>query len=272
MTPKMHLCPQLGDHLMITIEALSAFSDNYIWLLQDAQHKRVAVVDPGDAAPVQAWLQQHDDWTLSDILITHHHNDHVGGVEQLRRETGARVHGPANENIPGRDQALVDGDRIEVLGLALQVFEVPGHTLGHIAFYQPEQHWLFSGDTLFAAGCGRLFEGTPAQMYQSLQRLAALPDTTLVYCAHEYTLSNLRFARAVEPANPAIAERFRQVEAWREQGRISLPSDLAMERATNPFLRTAETSVKEMLASREGHALGSESEVFAALRAWKDHF
>ncbi|KAB0550036.1 hydroxyacylglutathione hydrolase [Pseudomonas argentinensis] len=257
---------------MITIEALSAFSDNYIWLLQDAQHKRVAVVDPGDAAPVQAWLQQHDDWTLSDILITHHHNDHVGGVEQLRRETGARVHGPANENIPGRDQALVDGDRIEVLGLALQVFEVPGHTLGHIAFYQPEQHWLFSGDTLFAAGCGRLFEGTPAQMYQSLQRLAALPDTTLVYCAHEYTLSNLRFARAVEPANPAIAERFRQVEAWREQGRISLPSDLAMERATNPFLRTAETSVKEMLASREGHALGSESEVFAALRAWKDHF
>lgn len=268
----MHLCPQLGDHLMITIEALSAFSDNYIWLLQDAQHKRVAVVDPGDAAPVQAWLQQHDDWTLSDILITHHHNDHVGGVEQLRRETGARVHGPANENIPGRDQALVDGDRIEVLGLALQVFEVPGHTLGHIAFYQPKQHWLFSGDTLFAAGCGRLFEGTPAQMYQSLQRLAALPDITLVYCAHEYTLSNLRFARAVEPANPAIAERFRQVEAWREQGRISLPSDLAMERATNPFLRTAETSVKEMLASREGRALGSDGEVFAALRAWKDRF
>lgn len=268
----MHLCPQLGDHLMITIEALSAFSDNYIWLLQDAQHKRVAVVDPGDAAPVQAWLQQHDDWTLSDILITHHHNDHVGGVEQLRRETGARVYGPANENIPGRDQALVDGDRIEVLGMALQVFEVPGHTLGHIAFYQPEQHWLFSGDTLFAAGCGRLFEGTPAQMYQSLQRLAALPDTTLVYCAHEYTLSNLRFARAVEPANPAIAERFRQVEAWREQGRISLPSDLAMERATNPFLRTAETSVKEMLASREGRALGSDGEVFAALRAWKDRF
>lgn len=268
----MHLCPQLGDHLMITIEALSAFSDNYIWLLQDAQHKRVAVVDPGDAAPVQAWLQQHDDWTLSDILTTHHHNDHVGGVEQLRRETGARVHGPANENIPGRDQALVDGDRIEVLGLALQVFEVPGHTLGHIAFYQPEQHWLFSGDTLFAAGCGRLFEGTPAQMHQSLQRLAALPDTTLVYCAHEYTLSNLRFARAVEPANPAIAERFRQVEAWREQGRISLPSDLAMERATNPFLRTAETSVKEMLASREGRALVSDGEVFAALRAWKDRF
>ncbi|SHM42593.1 hydroxyacylglutathione hydrolase [Pseudomonas punonensis] len=268
----MHLCPQLGDHLMIKIEALSAFSDNYIWLLQDARHKRVAVVDPGDAAPVQAWLQQHADWTLSDILITHHHNDHVGGVEQLRSETGAHVCGPANENIPGRDQALVDGDRIEVLGLALQIIEVPGHTLGHIAFYQPDHHWLFCGDTLFAAGCGRLFEGTPAQMHHSLQRLAALPDATLIYCAHEYTLSNLRFAVAVEPTNPAIAERFKQVEGWRQQGRISLPSDLATERATNPFLRAAETSVKEMIASREGRAISSETEVFAALRAWKDRF
>lgn len=268
----MHLCPQLGDHLMIKIEALSAFSDNYIWLLQDAQHKRVAVVDPGDAAPVQAWLQKHHDWTLSDILITHHHNDHVGGVEQLRRETGARVYGPANENIPGRDQALVDGERIEVLGLTLQVFEVPGHTLGHIAFYQPQQHWLFCGDTLFAAGCGRLFEGTPQQMHQSLQRLAGLPDDTLIYCAHEYTLSNLRFAKAVEPANGEIAERFAQVEAWRQQGQISLPSVLQLERATNPFLRAAQTSVKEMIASREGRVIVSESEVFAALRAWKDRF
>jgi len=268
----MHLCPQLGDHLMIKIEALSAFSDNYIWLLQDAQHKRVAVVDPGDAAPVQAWLQQHHDWTLSDILITHHHNDHVGGVEQLRRETGARVYGPAIENIPGRDQALVDGERIEVLGLTLQVFEVPGHTLGHIAFYQPQQHWLFCGDTLFAAGCGRLFEGTPQQMHQSLQRLGGLPDDTLIYCAHEYTLSNLRFAKAVEPTNREIAERFAQVEAWRQQGQISLPSVLQLERATNPFLRAAQTSVKEMIASREGRVIVSESEVFAALRAWKDRF
>lgn len=268
----MHLCPLLGDHLMIKIEALSAFSDNYIWLLQDAQHRRVAVIDPGDAAPVQAWLRAHAGWTLSDILITHHHNDHVGGVEQLRRETGARVYGPASETIPGRDQALADGDRIEVLGLALEVVDVPGHTLGHIAFYQPEHHWLFCGDTLFAAGCGRLFEGTPAQMHQSLQRLAALPDTTLIYCAHEYTLSNLRFAHAVEPANQAIAGRLQQVSKWREQGRISLPSALALERATNPFLRTAETSVKEMIANREGRAMRSETEVFTALRAWKDHF
>lgn len=272
MTPKMHLCPPLGDHLMIKIEALSAFSDNYIWLLQDQQSKRVAVVDPGDAAPVKAWLQAHSDWTLSDILITHHHADHVGGVEQLRSKTGAHVYGPANETIPGRDQALVDGERIEVLGLTLQVIEVPGHTLGHIAFYQGDHHWLFCGDTLFAAGCGRLFEGSPAQMHNSLQRLAALPDSTLVYCAHEYTLSNLRFAHAVEPGNPAVAGRLQQVSEWREQGRISLPSQLALERATNPFLRAAETSVKEMVASREGRAMGSEGEVFAALRAWKDHF
>jgi len=268
----MHLCSRLGDHLMIKIEALSAFSDNYIWLLQDTQQKRAAVVDPGDAAPVQAWLREHGDWTLSDILITHHHNDHVGGVDQLRRDTGARVFGPANENIPGRDQALVDGDRIEVLGLPLQIIEVPGHTLGHIAFYQPDHHWLFCGDTLFAAGCGRLFEGTPVQMHQSLQRLAALPDDTLIYCAHEYTLSNLRFAKAVEPANSHIAERFAQVEAWRQNDQISLPSNLRLERATNPFLRAAETSVKEMIASREGRTMTSESEVFAALRAWKDRF
>lgn len=272
MTPKMHLCPQLGDHLMIKIEALSAFSDNYIWLLQDEPRRRVAVVDPGDAAPVQAWLHAHPDWTLSDILITHHHPDHVGGVKQLRRDSGARVYGPARENIPARDQALVDGERIEVLGLSFQVIDVPGHTLGHIAFYQGDHHWLFSGDTLFAAGCGRLFEGTPAQMHHSLQRLAALPDDTLIYCAHEYTLSNLRFAHAVEPENPAIAERLQQVTEWREQGRISLPSVLELERATNPFLRGAETSVKEMIASREGRPIDSEAEVFAALRAWKDRF
>ncbi|SDI24286.1 hydroxyacylglutathione hydrolase [Pseudomonas flavescens] len=257
---------------MIKIEALSAFSDNYIWLLQDERHKRVAVVDPGDAAPVQAWLQAHPGWTLSDILVTHHHPDHVGGVESLRRDSGARVYGPAKENIPARDQALADGDRIDVLGLTLQVIEVPGHTLGHIAFYQGEHHWLFSGDTLFAAGCGRLFEGTPVQMHQSLQRLAALPDSTLIYCGHEYTLSNLRFAQAVEPGNQAIAERLQQVAAWREQGRISLPSRLDLERATNPFLRGAETSVKQMIASREGRAIDTEGEVFAVLRAWKDRF
>ena len=209
---------------MFQIDALPAFSDNYIWLLQDHSTRRCAVVDPGDAAPVLAWLQAHGDWQLSDILITHHHPDHVGGVATLKAATGARVCGPARENIPARDLALDDGADIEVLGRRFLIYALPGHTLGHIAYYQAEEGWLFCGDTLFAAGCGRLFEGTPEQMHHSLQRLAALPDATAVYCTHEYTLSNLHFARAVEPHNPAVAARFAEVSAWRAAGRISLPS------------------------------------------------
>jgi len=257
---------------MIKIDALPAFTDNYIWLLQDLERRRCAVVDPGDAAPVQAWLAAHRDWQLSDILITHHHHDHVGGVTQLKAATGARVLGPAKENIPARDLALGEGDRVEVLGHIFDVTEVPGHTLGHIAYYQADQHWLFCGDTLFAAGCGRLFEGTAEQMHDSLSRLAALPAQTLVYCTHEYTLSNLRFAQAAEPNNPEVAQRLLEVSAWREAGQISLPSTLALERATNPFLRSAETSIKEKIDERDGTRNRSPSEVFAGLRAWKDNF
>ncbi len=257
---------------MIKIDALPAFTDNYIWLLQDPERRRCAVVDPGDAAPVQAWLAAHADWQLSDILVTHHHHDHIGGVEQLKAATGARVLGPAKENIPARDLALGEGDRVEVLGHTFRVIEVPGHTLGHIAYYQAEQHWLFCGDTLFAAGCGRLFEGTAEQMHDSLSRLAALPGQTLVYCTHEYTLSNLRFAQAVEPHNPQVAQRLAEVSAWRESGRISLPSTLSLERATNPFLRSAETSIKEKIDQRDGARNRSASGVFAGLRAWKDNF
>ncbi|HSX91021.1 MAG TPA: hydroxyacylglutathione hydrolase [Pseudomonas sp.] len=257
---------------MIKIDALPAFSDNYIWLLQDSGQQRCAVVDPGDAAPVLAWLNAHPGWQLSDILVTHHHHDHVGGIAQLKAATGARVLGPARETIPERDSALKDGDCVEVLGHTLNVIEVPGHTLGHIAYYQAEQHWLFCGDTLFAAGCGRLFEGSPAQMHASLQRLAALPERTLVYCTHEYTLSNLRFAQAVEPDNAQIAERLQQVAAWRQAGQISLPSTLALERATNPFLRCAEPAVIETLNCREGAENRSSAQVFTRLRAWKDNF
>lgn len=257
---------------MIKIDALPAFTDNYIWLLQDLERRRCAVVDPGDAAPVQAWLAAHRDWQLSDILITHHHHDHVGGVAQLKAATGARVLGPAKENIPARDLALGEGDRVEVLSHIFDVTEVPGHTLGHIAYYQADQHWLFCGDTLFAAGCGRLFEGTAEQMHDSLSRLAALPAQTLVYCTHEYTLSNLRFAQAAEPNNPEVAQRLLEVSAWREAGQISLPSTLALERATNPFLRSAETSIKEKIDERDGTRNRSPSEVFAGLRAWKDNF
>ncbi|MEX6504380.1 hydroxyacylglutathione hydrolase [Pseudomonas zhanjiangensis] len=257
---------------MIKIDALPAFSDNYIWLLQDLDARRCAVVDPGDAAPVLAWLESNPGWQLSDILVTHHHHDHVGGIARLKAASGARVLGPAREQIPQRDLALSEGDRVEVLGHDFEVFEVPGHTLGHIAYYQPEHHWLFCGDTLFAAGCGRLFEGSPEQMHRSLSRLAALPSQTQVYCTHEYTLSNLRFALAVEPGNPQLAERFQQVSAWRSEGRISLPSNLALERATNPFLRVEQPSVRAALDARSGQAERSPSEVFAQLRAWKDNF
>ncbi|WP_047225764.1 hydroxyacylglutathione hydrolase [Pseudomonas brassicacearum] len=255
---------------MIQISALPAFTDNYIWLLQDHATQRCAVVDPGDATPVQAWLDAHPGWVLSDILITHHHHDHVGGVQALKNATHATVYGPASENIPARDVALQDNDQLSVLGWDFDVYAVPGHTLGHIAYYH--HGLLFCGDTLFAAGCGRLFEGTPAQMHQSLSRLASLPEDTLVYCTHEYTLSNLRFAAAVEPGNPNVAARLEKVSQQRNAGVMTLPSTLALEKLTNPFLRTAETSVKQKADERNGQRNQTPSEVFAALRAWKDKF
>lgn len=221
---------------------------------------------------MRAWLEAHPDWQLSDILVTHHHFDHVGGVAELKEATGARVYGPANEQIPARDVALAGGETIEVLGLPWQIIAVPGHTLGHIAYHQAEQHLLMCGDTLFAAGCGRLFEGTPAQMHASLQRLAALPDATQVYCTHEYTLSNLRFAQAVEPGNTELQARVEQVSQWRAQGRISLPSSIALERATNPFLRVEEAEVIDSLARADGQRSTDPQAVFAGLRAWKDRF
>ncbi|MFJ2538120.1 MULTISPECIES: hydroxyacylglutathione hydrolase [unclassified Pseudomonas] len=255
---------------MIQISALPAFTDNYIWLLQDHRTQRCAVVDPGDAAPVQAWLAAHPGWVLSDILITHHHHDHVGGVERLKNACGATVYGPASENIPARDVALNDNDTVNVLGWDFDVYAVPGHTLGHIAYYH--HGLLFCGDTLFAAGCGRLFEGTPQQMHHSLSRLAALPEDTLVYCTHEYTLSNLKFAAAVEPSNPDIAARLEKVIQQRQNNVMTLPSTLALEKLTNPFLRTGERLVTQKVDEREGAQNRAPSEVFAALRAWKDKF
>lgn len=255
---------------MIQISALPAFTDNYIWLLQDHRTLRCAVVDPGDAAPVLAWLDAHPGWALSDILITHHHHDHVGGVERLKQASGATVYGPASENIPARDVALEDNDSVSVLDWDFDVYAVPGHTLGHIAYYH--HGLLFCGDTLFAAGCGRLFEGTPEQMYHSLSRLAALPEDTLVYCTHEYTLSNLKFAAAVEPGNADIAARLEKVTRQRQNGVMTLPSTLALEKLTNPFLRTTETLVTQKVDERDGAQNRGPSEVFAALRAWKDTF
>lgn len=259
---------------MLKIEALPAFTDNYIWMLQDVERRLCVAVDPGDAGPVQAWLDARPDWRLTDILITHHHHDHVGGVDQLKAKHGATVYGPASESIPGRDTALVDGQSIRILDNELQVIEVPGHTRGHIAYFHPDadEPWVLSGDTLFAAGCGRLFEGTPEQMFASLQRLAALPTSTKVYCAHEYTLSNLRFARAVEPNNQDIARRFEEATRLRDAGRITLPSDLRTELATNPFLRSGEPSVAAAATEHSNGQLDTQAAVFAMLRTWKDSF
>lgn len=259
---------------MIQIEALPAFADNYLWLLQDHQQRLCAIVDPGAAAPVRHWLAEHPDWKLTDILVTHHHPDHIGGVAELKALTGARVLGPALESIPQRDVALQDNQHIQVLGLDWQILHVPGHTLGHIAYFHadPELPVLLSGDTLFAGGCGRLFEGSAEQMYQSLCRLAALPDATQVYCTHEYTLSNLRFACAVEPENKMLRERFAEVSRLRDNNLISLPSSIALEKSTNPFLRSDSPAVRQIAEERCGNNRLNNCAVFAAIRSWKDQF
>jgi hydroxyacylglutathione hydrolase len=250
---------------------LPAFADNYIWMLHDGQE--AVVVDPGDEAPVIAALDALS-LRLAGILVTHHHADHVGGVDALRPRLHGPVWAPAGESIPEPNTPLADGDEITVLGRRFEVMEVPGHTAGHIAYVEREAAQaplLFCGDTLFSAGCGRMFEGTPAQFHHSLQRLAALPDETQVCCTHEYTLSNLRFAAAVEPGNAERQAHQAWCESQRAADRPTLPVRMAVERAINPFLRCAEPGVIDM-ARRHGAANDSGSEVFGALRRWKDGF
>jgi len=258
----------MSRHTELTIEPVAAFHDNYIWLL--ARGRRAVLVDPGSAAAARAALAARG-LDLEAILVTHHHGDHIGGVEELAA-AGARVFGPAREDIAHGACGLRDGETVRVLEVALRVLDVPGHTAGHIAFHAPDLDALFSGDTLFGCGCGRLFEGTPAQMLDSLRRLAALPGTTRVYCAHEYTLANLRFALEVEPDNRALQERRRACQALRERGQPTVPSTIDEERATNPFLRTAEPAVRAAAERRQAGAGGSELATFTALRAWKDGF
>jgi hydroxyacylglutathione hydrolase len=260
---------------MPAIIPLAAFTDNYVWAIREGD--RAAVVDPGDAAPVAAWLAR-EGVALAAILVTHHHRDHTGGIVDLVRERAVPVIGPAHEAIPARTSAVREGDRFDLpgLGLPLEVLDIPGHTAGHVAFVGRDRAWgapaLFCGDTLFAAGCGRLFEGTAAQMWRSLSALAALPPQTRVFCGHEYTLANLRFAAAVEPANPAIAARSAREQAKRDRGVPTLPSTIAEERATNPFLRAADPAVRKVAEARAGRALDDETAVFAALREWKNAF
>lgn len=253
---------------------LPALSDNYIWLLRSGNH--AVVVDPGESAVVERYLDQHD-LGLQAILLTHHHGDHVGGAAALRQRWNAPVYGPASERLPVCDHRLSGGDTVQLrdFDLTLTVLDVPGHTAGHIAYHgRPGTGapLLFCGDTLFAAGCGRLFEGTPEQMLRSLGRLAALPPDTLVCCAHEYTLSNLRWALQVEPGNEVLQACWNEATRRRNAGEPTLPSTLETERAVNPFLRTAIESVAASAAQHAGRPLSSEVEIFACLREWKNNF
>lgn len=252
---------------MFSISPIPAFNDNYIWLLQTADG-RAAVVDPGEAGPVIERLEAGS-LRLESILVTHHHGDHQGGVGELVERYAPTVFGPANESITGRTRPLAGGELIPVLGETCLVMDVAGHTRGHLAYAFPGI--LFCGDTLFGAGCGRLFEGTPAQMADALARISRLPDATRIYCAHEYTALNLPFARAVEPANAALAERERTVAVQRAAGLPTVPLSLAEDRATNPFLRCDQPAV--IAAARQHGAVDAGPvAVFAALRAWRNDF
>ncbi|MDB5777362.1 MAG: hydroxyacylglutathione hydrolase [Herbaspirillum sp.] len=255
----------------LQVLTVPAFNDNYLWLIHNGTH--AVVVDPGDAAPILAALDRHG-LTLAAILLTHHHADHVGGVPQLLQHTKVPVVGPLNEAIAAITTPVGEGDTVEIaeLGLRLSVLDVPGHTLGHIAYHAAEQGWLFCGDTLFAAGCGRLFEGTPAQMMDSLRKLSELPPDTLVYCAHEYTMANLRFAQTVEPGNPALQQRVVDEQAKRDRGEPTVPSNILLERKTNPFLRYTEIAIGKTLYQSGRLKDVSPEAAFTALREWKNTF
>ena len=262
--------------------AVAAFADNYIWMLHDGSN--AIVVDPGDATPVIEALAEHG-LRLVGILVTHHHGDHVGGLAGLRPHLHGPIYGPAREVIPRPYESCVAGDTVELLGLKFKVIDVPGHTSGHIAYFadhtdmKGEAPLLFCGDTLFSGGCGRLFEGTPAQMHASLQALAALPGDSRVCCAHEYTLSNLRFARTIEPANEALRDYQAWCQAQRDLSLPTLPSSLGLELQINPFLRCSEPAVvaaalahEHATANAEQQHAASPISVFATLRQWKNEF
>lgn len=270
---------QADQKTSLDVLAVPAFDDNYLWIIHDGRH--AAVVDPGDAVPVLAALQA-EGLTLAAILLTHHHADHVGGVVELARSAvsdefpAIPVYGPAREQsrIKGMTVPLHGNDEVTIpsLGLSLQVIDVPGHTLGHIAFYSAQQGFVFCGDTLFAGGCGRLFEGTPAQMVESLAKLSSLPGDTRVYCAHEYTLSNLKFAAEVEPGNAELSDRIQRERAKRDQGEATVPTSIALERATNPFLRAHQKEIQESLQKAGRLTELNEVSSFAALREWKNTY
>jgi len=256
---------------MFKVTPIPAFNDNYIWLIHKPGYGS-AVVDPGDAEPVLRYLESHD-LTLDAILITHHHADHTGGVQKLLSRYQVPVYGPSNSPFGGITQPLESGDTLELFGEQLEIQAVPAHTLDHISFFKPAgQPQLFCGDTLFMAGCGRLFEGTPGQMLKAMNYFASLPDNTEVYCTHEYTLSNLAFAQAVEPDNQTITETIERCRTLRANQEPTLPSSIGQERNINPFMRTSMDSVRETAEKHDGQSLQSEVEILASLREWKNHF
>jgi hydroxyacylglutathione hydrolase len=254
---------------MLEVVPVEAFKDNYVWTLRQGGH--AAVVDPGEARPVLDYLRR-ERLALSAILATHHHADHVGGIAQLLEEFSVPVYGPRNEPIPTLTHPVSEGDtvRLPQLDVSFSVLDIPGHTRAHIAYYGAGA--LFCGDTLFACGCGRLFEGTAQQMYASLQKLLALPDDTKVYCGHEYTLANIGFAKAVEPGNAQLKAREGRDQQLRAAGKPTLPSTLGEEKATNPFLRCREPAVVDSVNKYLGSRVSDPVSVFAAIRDWKNRF
>lgn len=258
------------DMSLTRIDAIPAFTDNYIWALVNAAQKTVWVVDPGDAEPVIAYVNEHN-LELSGILITHHHPDHCGGVRRLLKSKVVPVYGPQHSDIAAthfvKNKEII---HLSECGVSFRVLAIPGHTLEHVAYYSKQHECLFSGDTLFSAGCGRVFEGTMSQMYASLQSLAHLPDTTRLYCGHEYTLKNLVFAKHIEPDNEDIEEHIRFVQALKN--RLTLPSNLAQEKRINPFLRAQVEAVRAAAEVYTGKKLPDAVDVFAAIRQCKDRF
>lgn len=255
---------------MLTIYSIPAFNDNYIWALVDGASKQSIIVDPGDATPVLAFLHQKQ-LALNAILITHKHADHTGGVQTLLSAfPNASVFSNPVERLAQTTQLVLDNDVININGNEFRVIAIPGHTLGHVAYYC--KPYLFCGDTLFTNGCGRIFEGTAEEMLSSLKKLMALPDDTLIYCGHEYTLSNIKFAMHIEPNNLELQNRFENTKRLRSQNKSTVPSTLALEKATNPFLRCDQSVVIQAASDHAGKKLNSEVDIFAQLREWKNVF
>lgn len=253
----------------LTVEMIPVLSDNYVYLIHDAATGDTGVVDPAVAAPVMEQLTARG-WSLDWILSTHHHADHTGGNLELKTATGCRIAGPGKDvgRIPGMDVELFEGDRFKLGEANAEIFETPGHTSGHISFWFPDSNALFCADTLFSLGCGRLFEGTPEDMWTSLKKFAGLPDEALVYCGHEYTQSNARFALSVDPGNGELKARAAEVDKQRAAGKPTVPTTLGLERATNPFLRPDDPAIRREL----GLETADDVAVFAEIRRRKDSF